>query len=59
MNDLEVQYNVSGILCNLAMESESLWSGIYPSKDYLLSLLVSKIVHKVAMSEIELRGDIP
>ena len=40
--DLEVQYNVGGIIVNLAMEEESLWLPIQqPSKDYLLDLVVS------------------
>lgn len=40
--DLEVQYNVSGIIVNLAMEEEHLWLPIQqPSKDYLLDQVVS------------------
>ena len=40
--DLEVQYNVSGIIVNLAMEDRSLWLPIQqPSQDYLLDLVVS------------------
>lgn len=44
--DMEVQYNVSGVIVNLAMEDKRLWSPIQqPSQDYLLDLVVSSVKH--------------
>lgn len=44
--DMEVQYNVSGVIVNLAMEDKCLWSPIQqPSQDYLLDLVVSSVKH--------------
>ena len=42
IKDLEVQYNIGGIIVNLAMENEKLWETVhYPSKDHLLNIVVS------------------
>ena len=42
LNDLEVQYNICGIIVNLAMIEADLWSAIVsPSKDDLLNIVVS------------------
>lgn len=41
VKEVDVQHNVTRLIANLAMVEDSLWEEVTPSKDRLLSVMVS------------------